>query len=111
MSSTKFRSTPALDSRFVNQRSKSHVACLLLVVIVTTGCRSKRAANVQQMAPLTTVAQEIERRGYHAKESSIVAPTAWEVSTFRLRGKQVSSFRANQPQAGSSDYFCRFIFF
>jgi len=63
------------------------------------------------MSPLTAVAQEIERRGYSAKESSIVAPAAWEVSAFRMRGKQVSSFRANQPQAGGTDYFCRFKFF
>jgi hypothetical protein len=57
------------------------------------------------------MAQEIQRRGYHAKESFIESPTPWEASTFRLRSKRSVSFRANQPQAGTRDYFVRFWFF
>lgn len=91
-------------------RSNPHVACLLLMLIMAAGCRSK-PASARRMSTLSAVAQDIERRGYSAKESSIVVPTTWEVSTFRMRRKKVSSFRANKPQAGSSDYFCRFKFF
>jgi hypothetical protein len=64
-----------------------------------------------QQSPLTPVAQEIERRGYHAKESLILSPTPWEVSTFRMRHKRSFSFRADQPEAGTRNYFVRFLFF
>jgi hypothetical protein len=66
---------------------------------------------VGQQSPLTLVAQEIERRGYHAGERLILAPTPWEISTFRLRSKRRFSFRADQPQPGSRDYYCRFSLF
>ena len=87
------------------------VACLIFALVVVVGCHTKHSPNVRQQSPLTPVAQEIERRGYHAKESLILAPTAWEISTFRMRSKQRSSFRADQPQSGSRDYFCRFSLF
>src|SRR5947207_14569476 len=75
------------------------------------GCHSKRSADARQQSPLTPVAQEIQRRGYHAKESLIVPPTPWEISTFRMRYKRSFSFRADQPQSGTRDYFVRFRFF
>jgi hypothetical protein len=75
------------------------------------GCHAKRSSTLREQAPLTPIAQEIERRGYHAKERLIVAPTPWEISTFRMRGKRRFAFRANQPQPGSNDYYCRFSLF
>jgi hypothetical protein len=71
----------------------------------------KQSPNARQESPLTPVAQEVERRGYHAKESFLEAPTPWEASTFRMRSKRSVSFRANQPQGGTGNYFVRFWFF
>jgi hypothetical protein len=87
------------------------VACLTLALALVAGCRSKQSANPRQQSPLTPVAQEIQRRGYHVTESLIVSPTAWEISTFRMRTKRVFSFRANQPEPGTNNYYCRFSFF
>ena len=66
---------------------------------------------MRQPAPLPPVAQEIERRGYHAKESLFVSPTSWETATFRLRSKRSFSFRANQPMPNARDTYCRFSLF
>lgn len=89
----------------------SRVACLAFALALLSGCHGKRPADSRQSLPLTPVAQEIQRRGYHAKESLVVPPTAWEVSTFRMRSKRFFSFRANQPQPGSGEYYCRFSLF
>ena len=100
------------------------LACLTFMLAVVAGCHTKRplnvaqatplsnqSPNVRQQSPLTPVAQEVERRGYHAKESLIVSPSAWELSTFRMRSKRVFSFRANRPDPGTTNYFCRFTLF
>src|SRR2546425_2803796 len=89
----------------------TQVAFLTLALVLTTACYTKRSADARQPSPLTPVAQEIQRRGYHAKESLIVSPTAWEISTFRMRTKRVFSFRATQPEPGTSNYYCRFSLF
>lgn len=90
----------------------TRVACVTLMLALVAGCHSKKqSANLRQQSPLTPIAQEIQRRGYHAKESLIVPPTPWEVSTFRMRSKRSYSFKADQPQAGTRDYFVRFRFF
>ena len=87
------------------------VACLIIASTLLFGCHAKRSADTRQPSPLTPVAEEIQRRGYHAKESLIVSPTAWEVSTFRMRSKRFFSFRANQPLPNARDTYCRFSFF
>ena len=87
---------------------KSQVAGVILALLFT-GCHATRTTDTRQHSPLTPVAQEVQRRGYHAKESLIVPPTPWEISTFRLRSKRSSTFRADQPQPGTRDYFCRFL--
>ena len=87
----------------------TQVAFLTLALVLTTACHAKRSADARQPSPLTPVAQEIQRRGYHAKESLVVAPTSWEASTLRMRSKRFFSFRADQPY--SRDYYCRFSFF
>src|SRR5947207_450443 len=87
------------------------VACLTLALALVAGCRSKQPSNPRQQSPLTPVAQDIQRRGYHAKESRTVPPTPWEISTFRMRSKGFVSFRADQPQGVSGNYYCRFSLF
>src|SRR6266550_401027 len=89
----------------------SRVFCLTFALALVAGCHSKQSANQRQESPLTPVAQEVQRRGYHARESLVVPPTAWEISTFRMRSKRSVSFRADQPQQGSGDYYCRFSLF
>ena len=86
--------------------------CAILALALVAGCQTKRPLNTgQQSPPLMAVAQEAERRGYHSKERVIVEPAPWEISTFRMRSKRLFSFRANQPQPGTRDYFCRFSLF
>jgi len=101
-------------------RPNTRLAWLAFTLTLVVGCHSglRRDArqpspsrNTREAAPLTAVAQEVERRGYHARESLIVSPSAWEISTFRMRGKRVFSFRANQPQRGTTNYFVRFSLF
>ena len=96
------------------------IAYLTSVLALVVACHSSPLRNARQLSPptntrqstpLTPVAQEVERRGYHARESLIVPPSAWEVSTFRMRNKHAFSFRANQPEPGSTNYFCRFTLF
>ena len=87
------------------------VACLAFALSLVTGCHAKRSTNADQALPLTPVAQEIQQRGYHVKESRGVTPTLWETSTLHMRSKRYFSFRADQPQPGSRDYYCRFSLF
>ena len=84
----------------------TRVACLSFVLALLSGCHAKRPAHSRDSSPLTPVAQEIQRHGYHAKESLVVPPTAWEISTFRMRSKRF--FRSDQPLPSSRDYYCRF---
>jgi hypothetical protein len=84
---------------------------LTIGLAVVSGCHSKRAGLGKEPLPLTPLAQEIQRRGYHAKESLIVPPTVWEVSTFRMRSKRFFSFRADQPLPNAPDTYCRFSLF
>jgi len=90
---------------------KTPVALLTLAFLLPTACHAKPPTEARQPSPLTPVAQEIQHRGYQAKESQVIPPTTWEASTLRMRSKRVFSFRADQPQHGSRDYFCRFSLF
>ena len=84
------------------------VAYFVIASALLFGCH-KRTRSVQEPSPLTPIAQEIQRRGYSAKESLIIPPTVWEVSTFRMRSRRFFSFRANQPLPNESEkYYCRF---
>ena len=97
---------------------------IIIGVALLSGCRAKHAVAPRSSTrvtessdrpslaiPLTPVAQEIERRGYHAISSKVVTPNAWETSTFRLRDKRAFSFRANKPFANSPNSYCRFQLF
>jgi len=89
----------------------TRIVFLTLAFVLPTACHAKRSADSGQTFSLTSVAQEIQRRGYQAKESFVVPPTTWESSTLRMRSKRFFSFLADQPQPGSRDYFCRFSLF
>jgi hypothetical protein len=88
----------------------ARVACFTFLLALT-GCHAKRSDNAGQTSALSPVAQEVQRLGYHAKESLIVSPTPWEVSTFRMRSKRFVSFRADQPLPNARDTYCRFSLF
>jgi hypothetical protein len=77
----------------------------------TVATDSLAAATPSPSIPLTAVAQEIERQGYHSISGAVVTPNAWENSTFRMRNKRIFSFRANKPFANTRDFYCRFQFF
>src|SRR5258708_7308932 len=89
----------------------ARVTCLTLGLALLSGRQVKRATDARQPSPLTPVAQEIQRRGYHAKESFLVSPTSWEISTFRMRTKRSFWFRADQPTPNAQDTYCRFSMF
>ena len=88
--------------------SNARVAYLTIALALVSGCHVKRPSRSQEPSPLTPVVQEIERRGYLAKESRVVPPTPWEISTFRMRSKRFFSFRAEQPLPNARDTYCRF---
>src|ERR1051325_3799182 len=96
------------DGLVLTRLPNTQVACLTIAAVLLSACHAKRSADARQLSPLTPVAQEIQRRGYHAKESLVIPPTTWEASTLRMRSKRFFSFRADQPQEGSGNYFCRF---
>lgn len=85
----------------------ARIVCLTFALALLFGCD----ADSPQSSPLTPVALEIQRRGYHVKKSLILPPTAWEAATFRLRSKRSFSFRANQPMPNVRNTYCRFSFF
>jgi hypothetical protein len=91
--------------------SNAPAAGLTFGLALLYGCNAKPPADARHSSPLTPLAQEIQHRGYHPKESRIVPPTPWEVATFRMRSKRFSSFRGDQPVPNSRDYYCRFSFF
>ena len=95
-------------SRLLFRIPNARVACLTIALALVSGCHVERASRNQELSPLTPVAQEIERRGYLAKESRVVPPTPWEINTFRMRSKRSFSFRAEQPLPNAPDTYCRF---
>ena len=77
------------------------IAGLIFALALAVGCHTK----------LPPLAHEIERRGYHVKESAVVDPTSWQRSTFRMHSRRSFSFRANQPLPNAPDTYCRFTLF
>src|SRR5262245_13248018 len=81
----------------------TQITLLLFALTFVAGCTKQIS--------LTPVAQEVQRRGYSVKESTVDEPTDWQKSTFRMRSKKVFSFRANQPMPNARDTYCRFTLF
>jgi hypothetical protein len=102
------KTTPQLSMIFP---PKFRVAFLIFALALGPGCHRNSSSQSREQPPLSSVGEEIQRRGYYLKESQVTAPTPWDIATFRLRNKREFSFRANQPQKGTSDYFVRFWLF
>ena len=58
---------------------------------------------------MSSVASEIQRRGYRVVQRPISAATAWETSNFQTRDRHVVSFKADKPLPNSRDYYVRFL--
>src|SRR5215204_3718778 len=87
----------------------------VLVTLLLPACRRNpeasalRATPTVDESPLSSVASEIQRRGYRVVQRPISSPTAWETATFRTRDRHVVSFKANDPLPNTSDYYLRFL--
>jgi hypothetical protein len=81
----------------------TQITLLVFALALGVGCTNKIA--------LTSVAEEVQRRGYHVKESASEKPTDWQKSKFRMRSKKMFSFRADQPVPNARDTYCRFKLF
>jgi hypothetical protein len=85
--------------------------CLNLV-----GCNSTRTGISEHStfdnAPPNRRSLAIEQRGFAPIKRELTLPTAWEVSTFAMRSKQTTWFRARQPMRNQPNtYYCRFRLF
>jgi hypothetical protein len=67
-----------------------------------------RAAPTVDEFPLSSVASEIQRRGYRVVQRPVSSATAWEISNFRTRERHPVLFKADQPLPNSRDYYVRF---
>lgn len=75
----------------------------IMMAVCSCGLRTRTES------PLSSVAKEIEARGYRAQESFVRPPTEWEISRFRMRNRVVVVFRAEQPLPNETkEYYCRF---
>jgi hypothetical protein len=83
---------------------------LTLLVVTLVACTTHPTVNTKpDDAQLSAVAQEIRGHGYRVEKSSVVTPTAWEISKFRMRNKRVVAFKAEEPLTNEEDiYYCRF---
>lgn len=79
---------------------------LAFALQVVAGCGVATQAEI----PLSSVAKEIEARGYRVQKRSSLPPNDWEISEFRLRSKVAVTFKAEKPLPNDTDnYYCRFI--
>jgi len=80
---------------------------LVLGVMAVLGCGAR--TQTQAEMPLSSVAKEIQSRGYRAQKSFALPPTDWESSKFRMRSRVIVAFKAEQPLPNENDkYYCRF---
>jgi len=84
---------------------------LTLLVVTLVACATHPTVDTKpDDSQLSAVAREITRRGYRVEQSSVLTPTAWEISKFRMRSKRVVAFKAEQPMPNENDiYYCRFM--
>jgi hypothetical protein len=81
---------------------------LVVVLMAVVGCGVVTQAEI----PLSSVAKEIEARGYRVQKRTTLPPTDWEVSELRLLSKVAVTFKADKPLPNETDnYYCRFILF
>ena len=78
----------------------------LAFALLVVGCGAATQAEI----PLSSVAKEIETRGYRVQKRSSLPPDDWEISEFRLRNKVAVTFKAEKRLPNETDnYYCRFI--
>ncbi len=81
------------------------VVSLSLALMALWGCRASTQAEI----PLSSVAKEIQTRGYRVQKSFALPPGDWETSKFRMRSRVLVAFKAEQPLPNENErYFCRF---
>jgi len=88
--------------------------CWLLLMIALVSCRAgitRPLETVEIPASLSALGNELESHGYRANKCVTLIPTAWEAKKFRMRRKQVTSFRANERLPNETEnYYVRFSF-
>ena len=96
----------------VTKASKS--ISLVFVLLALIGCRaatSRRAEAHEVPAALSAIGNDLESQGYQARKCVTVRPTTWEANKFRMRYKQVTSFRAKERLPNETEnYYVRFSF-
>ena len=81
---------------------------LAFALLAVVGCGVATQAEI----PLSSVAKEIETRGYRVQKRSSLPPDDWDISEFRLRSKVAVTFKAEKPLPNETEnYYCRFVLF
>ena len=92
----------------MRQKRIPEFVALTVALLAVVGCGAATQAEI----PLSSVAKEIEARGYRVQKRSSLPPDDWEISEFRLRSKVAVTFKAEKPLPNETDnYYCRFILF
>ena len=96
----------------LDNASKLFFGLFLLFALIACRARTNRFAEPPEIpASLSALGNELESHGYRAKKCVTLIPTAWEAKKFRMRSKQVTSFRANERLPNETeDYYVRFSF-
>ena len=96
----------------ITKASKS--ISLLFVLFALFGCRtatSRPAEATEIPASLSAIGNDLESQGYQARKSVTVRPSTWEANKFRMRTKQVTSFKAKERLSNETEnYYVRFSF-
>ena len=96
----------------VTKASKS--ISLLFVLFALIGCRaaiSRPTEATEIPAALSAIGNDLESQGYQARKCVTVRPTTWEANKFRMRNKQITSFKAKERLPNETEnYYVRFSF-
>ena len=88
--------------------------CWVFLVFALTACRaatSRLAEPTEIPAALSAMGNQLESQGYRTKKCVTVSPTTWEAHKFRLRRKQLTTFKAEQRLPNETEnYYVRFSF-
>ena len=96
----------------VTKASRSICFLFLLFALIACHAGTSRFAEPTEIpAPLSAMGNELESQGYRARKCVTVSPTTWEANKFRMRGKQLTAFRAEQRLPNETEnYYVRFSF-
>jgi hypothetical protein len=99
---------PHAEFHLVRCKRRPEFVGLVVGLIALVGCGVATQAEI----PLSSVAKEIEARGYRVQQRSSLPPNNWEIAKFRLRRKVAVTFKAEKPLPNEREnYYCRFILF